>query len=53
MWGTKLAEMIQMWDGCVLQGVSDVMGQAQLVEKKRSNSVSAAWPGNRPYTQIS
>lgn len=40
--------MIQIWDGCVLQTVNDVMRQAQLAEKKRSNSVSAAWLWKQP-----
>lgn len=43
-----LAELIQIWDA-----VSDVMRQAQLVEKKRSNSDSAAWPGNNSCSKIS
>lgn len=45
--------MIQIWDGRALQTVNDVMRQAQLAEKKRSNSVSAAWPGSKSHTKIS
>lgn len=44
----ELAELIQIWDA-----VSDLMRQAQLVEKKRSNSLSAAWPGNNSCSKIS